>query len=535
MSHLRNQNAYALNATRPYPIDDAATGESTAGGKLPEDLIVDARLLFPRSLGEALAVSSVRVTRNVVSLTIVAMPNYPVGPGGTDLASPGFLPVATLSIAQPVRQGNPYPVSALEIGVGGWIVFGPGVGTDFAGSFPAANAAFFTPRASTPYPTPPVSSLGKFASANPLTGIVSLGAGTDIAITPEQVSIAGVGTRQAAVVSLSPSPARDVYSYYLGPCSGRPAGGTCDPPGIQSIGGVTPDCSGNLTITITGGATITPYASGGGMAVDYPFGASDACNSRGLPSSLGAIAGVPDNVGTGEDLFAGYYFDQSSEAGSITSLTVSSIMGTCATPFTAPFSTGSSAGFLSTLGTWETLFDETEGSSSVEVPSTRFYAARALATRNISLWDACSDATNKLVTVDARIPAVIGSSQNCQVVLNYRFQDGSPGSYTYLAVQLNLTSGLMQIVRWNGFGFDTIAQTAAFVIPSDTWMRIVTSVTAAGPGSETISVNLLTLPGEATMASLAVTTSLYGPADGQIGLGTQRSYADFETFMVEDT
>jgi hypothetical protein len=49
---ILNNNWFNINSTRRYPVDDFATGASDEGFELPNDIITDIRIRFPRSAGK---------------------------------------------------------------------------------------------------------------------------------------------------------------------------------------------------------------------------------------------------------------------------------------------------------------------------------------------------------------------------------------------------------------------------------------------------------------------------------------------------
>ena len=113
---IRNQNWYDLNESRPFPVDDTATGMSDAGSRLPSDLIADLQLRFRDSAGRRAWFGAVTNTPSIVTVTILATDEA--------LTAGSFMPLATISLPKPVVARRPYALDAQYPGAGGWIVFG---------------------------------------------------------------------------------------------------------------------------------------------------------------------------------------------------------------------------------------------------------------------------------------------------------------------------------------------------------------------------------------------------------------------------
>jgi hypothetical protein len=91
-----------------------------------------------------------------------------------------------------VRQYTPYALNAVQDGVGGWIVFGEGVNSNWSGRFSSPQQTVLLSRVSRAYDPFPIPKLGKEGSSVGLTGLVKLEAGNDIEITRECIPIFGV-------------------------------------------------------------------------------------------------------------------------------------------------------------------------------------------------------------------------------------------------------------------------------------------------------------------------------------------------------
>lgn len=274
-----NANRYNANENRAYPIDDAATAVDDAGGFLPHDIVVDATVAFPASLGAAACVVAVTAGPGVVTV-VVASDARPM------------VPLGAVTVAAPVVAYRSYALAPLREGVAGWLVFGQGGAgaRSYSGRFSDPAQGRLLARCCRAYRDLPVETIGKEGRATTLRGLVGLRAGSDVAIAAEVVTIDGVD-HDAITIGLAPRPGRDVFAAYSGPCAGRPEQGSCAKVGLQSINRVVPDCDGNIDIDFR---MIAARAApgGGGLLLALPVGMAQACGRRALPSSDGATPGV---------------------------------------------------------------------------------------------------------------------------------------------------------------------------------------------------------------------------------------------------
>lgn len=285
---VRNQNWYALNGTRRWPIDDGATGEDDAGASLRNDVLVDAAVRVPADLCALVAVSSVTVTKSLVTVTLVGVAAHPVAPAGSSsAAAPEFVPLGVVSVPKPVVPGRPYPVRPLAAGVGGWLVFGDGLGKSVRHRFSTPEQAVLAPRACRAYRRPPVTSIGKQFAALALAGVVRVLGGTDVEVVAAEREIEGV-ERDVIVVRLRSNTPRNLFDQYRGPCGGRPESRTCNRDGVEFINTVGPDCDGDIRVEFVSPLRTSYYA--GGVALDYPYGLIDACTRDDrLPAASGKL------------------------------------------------------------------------------------------------------------------------------------------------------------------------------------------------------------------------------------------------------
>ncbi len=275
MGDTFNGNWYGGNENRGYPIDDSATGVDDAGGFVPHDIIVDARVIVPAAVAAGVFVGAIAAGPNVATVVLMA----------DDV---DFTPLGAVTVPAPIVPYKSYAIRPMQPGVAGWVVFGNGALQPYVGRFSSAGQSRLATRCARPYRPFPVPSIGKEFLSTTLTGVVSLVAGEDISITVEDRTI-GDSPVRAVVVGLANTLNRDVYALYTGPCDGRPESGSCAKTPLQSINGVSPDCDGNIDIDFRGvAASATP--GGGGVTLSLPIGLSSTCGDDGLPAGDGTLA-----------------------------------------------------------------------------------------------------------------------------------------------------------------------------------------------------------------------------------------------------
>ncbi len=285
---------YTTNTQRKYPLDDTATGIDDSGNMLPNNILADAAVRFPETLGNALYVGAVTVTANLVTVLLAAYRRTACGESSSSVAEESVgTAVAAVSLPlSDVVEDRAYPLEPLVDGVGGWLVFGEGIREAYLGKFSAPEQSCLAPRAARPYPLFPVTSVGKLGRSTSLKGLVSLLGGNDIKIEKGYRSIEGV-ERPCFIFSLETSDG-DRYTpleTYIGPCEGRPESNTCLQTGVQFLGEAVPDCFGNIDVVFFGNVVVGATDTGvGGMVVEFPLGQSDACTNGGtLANSAGIL------------------------------------------------------------------------------------------------------------------------------------------------------------------------------------------------------------------------------------------------------
>ena len=245
---LNNVEWLDHNGNRNYPLEDLATKTDVTGKRMEFDLLADLNIWFPNTYGKCAFITGMTITPGLLTLTIGVLSDRPYQTAVT----PSFVPLAVVSVAKPIQPGLNYPMRAFKPGVGGWVSFN--LAADDAEpanyQFTDPKATTILPRLARAYPIDGVTSVGKFGYSTELTGIINLVSSTpDRLIVEKRVeNIDGID-RTAVVFRLNDvESGNEIYSQFTGPCGGVAESNSCPSPGIFSINGVTPDCSGVLTI-----------------------------------------------------------------------------------------------------------------------------------------------------------------------------------------------------------------------------------------------------------------------------------------------
>jgi hypothetical protein len=528
---VRGNNWYNLQSTRRYPLDDRATGTGDDGTRIKDDVLVDCQLRFPNTYGEYAYISGITITERLVTVTILA--------ASSPTATTGFIPLAAVSLVKPVQRHTYYPITALQPGVGGFLVFGD-VEERLNVRFTTPQQGLLLPKCAAAYQPLPIPTLRKLGRSVGLAGLVRILPGSDIAVSREIHEINGQA-HAAMVFRLTQSIAtRNVLEVYRGPCDNRPESRTCDKEGIEFINGVGPDCDGNIDIIFVG-LTPAPYttcatdAQAAGVTLDQSVGIDEVC----APRTPGRFAGRDYCEPSSESSLSSASLSEesesaSSDSGSETSESLSSESCT-ALPFTRTFDAATARGFDVVQGafTFESLDSPDEEAGGPDVS----YVATNTTRRNVSVLTDCGidNALNKRVTTHVSLQQSQGRS-NGHLVLNYRLVDpiNNP-HFEYFAVALDRQAGKIRLLRWAGAGF--IEEAAAVVgspILYDDWYELEAEIEESdGQAAIGVAVRGITDPGWPDV-SFSVLTSKYVPSDGLFGVGSDRALASFSFLKIEE-
>lgn len=522
----RQPNWYALNATRPYPLDDSATGTTDDGDAIKGGILVDCHLRFPRTLGRYVFLGGLTVTDRLVTAVFLA--------AESQTTTSGFVPLAAVNLVKPLVEGRHYPVQALVAGVGGFVVFGD-VTESRSFRFATPQQSLLLPRCARAYDPLPIPTLRKLGRDVGLSNLVTLKQGTDIEIVKEEVDIEGVGLRDAIVIRLKDNiTGTNVLSRYLGPCDSRPESRNCARPGIETINDAAPDCDGNLNIVfeelIDG-----PFESCGGTTLDASVGLDEAC-VREIP---GRFAGTdfcnPSSSSSAGSEFMLMAFDEAGQHSS----SIASPFPELQTPFCINFDNASPVHFATDSGNFAFETEDEPGSASLSADATWTLAATDVSRRNIVLCDGYQPThlLNKRITTDLQLHSD-SLYRNGGIVFNHRARYVGGREYReYMQVLLDHSKGRLQLLHYTGQA--PIVEVASVQLRQRTklghWYRLQVLLRQhPHDASQWVIQAAASGVTEEDWPAISLSTTTGRPADGLIGLGSINSHARFSYLAVED-
>lgn len=271
------------NESRSYPIHDSASRQARDGALLPNNLIVDANIMIPRSAGQFVYISSVGRTSGLFTLTLLASEFSPFCPDSSSSSGVPFVPLAVLRVAQPIVAYKNYAIEALYPGVGGWIALGGGAleSDRLFQLFDGPEATLIGPRSVRAYPDAGVASLGKSNNGAALTGLVTVAGLAGVTKTFKATRTIDGVDREVAVIAVD----RDAQGVaqlqaFAGECGGRPHVGTCKKAVVTQINNVFPDDDGNIELVIEN-AVVGDIGSG--LVLDSDVSLAEKCETLRIP------------------------------------------------------------------------------------------------------------------------------------------------------------------------------------------------------------------------------------------------------------
>jgi hypothetical protein len=578
---VRNEDWYAAQATRAYPLDDAATARDDAGLELPSQLLVDCRIRFPVTLGRFAYIGGMTVSPNIVTAVLMAAPDAARPPAGTASGGTAIQPLGAVSLPRPVTPNRHYPIQPMADGVGGWLVFGRGINDNepYSGRFSTPGQSLLLPRVASAYHLLPIPSLGKLNVDPALTGVIQLLGATDLEVVQDTREVEG-GIVDAIIIRLVDSLDRNVFSLYTGPCGGRPESQTCNTPVLQAINSVEPDCNGNLTIDFQG-VNVIEFDGGGGLALDLALGMADVClgqdylpdDTGKLPSDYDGECVPPEPT---EPPAVGGPPDQPPPAvGCVPIPYYESFDGTLPTPWTvvngnfdleADDSPGEPYGLegpQSGLTPGQALgvpglppLHRARGTTAVPiVPINQSYASIDQSQRNVSIWDCPFYDTSGLppdtldMTCTTQLKLVAGPQINGGIIFNYFPVDPQFNNRpSYVLVSVNVVSGFLEMDVYNGqsitmsigfpFGLNGHGGVGDFPVVGD-WYQLLVRIRMNPSAHQTWLVGLH-LSGVTNPAFRGIDVDQswgWGPSKplGRFGLGSNNAHCLFSWFQLEAT
>lgn len=548
---VRNQNWYDLQEGRRYPLDDRSTGIDDKGEPIADDIIVDCHIRFPETIGQFAFVSALHVSANIVT-AVIAVADAVDAPAT-------FKPIATISLAKPMQIGTNYPITPLAPGVAGWIAFGSGVGEMFEGRYSTPIQSFISPRCARPYRPLPIPTLSKINLATTLTGMVNILAKTPVVATYYDETTIPAENRlrkynpETGENSTDPIKAivfrlaGDLIDFnplkeFGGDCKGRPESKTCAKPGLQNINGVKPDCDGNIQITAAG-MSILPFENCGGFDIVTDNGLSIACNNNDPPGKRRPRDLCVPSISTSDGLI---YWPDPLDQIPVPPDVVSSIslgsedLGGCYPENTCfDFSRGTASEFVTKTGLF--VFEQISAppicvgsQSSLPNPENvnRYtYAAANISGLNVAVLRNCYGNINTGNTVSTILKLTAGPRRNGGIIINYNPANQITGAnHRFIAAALDVDSGGLQILRYNGSSIVVEARTALNIRVPD-WYKI-TATSQTYNNSVLVSVTATNIIDPTITATISTVIQQYGEVTGAIGLFTNRAYTYFSNFVI---
>jgi hypothetical protein len=553
---IRNLHWYTQNEGIAYPVDEAATAVDDNGRRLPSHVLADMQLRWPLTLGRYAFLSALSVTPSLVTLTIQA---------ADDLDIPGHVPLAVVSVPQPVEDGRVHALWPQVAGTAGWVVFGAGTrDVPYQGRFATPRQSRLAARAARPYRPLPVTSAQVAHAADRLTGVVTLRALAPLLLRKEEREIAGV-LRDCIVLRLADTAGADglpvppeaanipghlreknTFREFAGPCAGRPESGTCgQPEPVEFINAVTPDCDGTITLEFRGCAVVGKIDGPCGIVIDCGLGLADACLPPHLPDDTGRLPSEYDPIPLHPPASPPPLPPPPAESESLRHLG--------ALPYRDCFLDGNARDFETRSGLWQMVADASpdpvcpelaasqsfSSSSSSSLPlSGHSLGSATAAMRNVIVWNGFDDSTaGRRLQADVKmVPGPTGARHNAALVLNHRPHPLDNGRDFYYQVEIDYDDQQFLVSRFNGTSFVRVAPVIVPGLVLDHWYRLAaTVVPGPGPGRHTITAQLtsVTSPGS-TDVSLTVEVNDYGPSNGRNGFGANRALARFSNFLVQE-
>jgi hypothetical protein len=591
----RNLNWYNLQSTRQYPLDDSATGETDEHITFPNDMLVDAHIRFPDTLGKYAYVQGVTSTAGLVTVLI----------GASATLNTEGQTIAAVSIPRPVYANVNYDIVGLVPGVAGWLTFGPGIEAMFAGRFSAPTQTFFNPRNARPYRPLPIPTIGKLGLSTALTDIVNILGEAPVSTTVKKVSVGG-READAIIFKLSAAAASGTYNPFadfLSPCAQRPESGTCPKTPIETINGVPPDCYGNINIEFSSNIIGQLFANCGGIDLLTPTTLKQACAPTKNRRTSTKDLCCPDTVTTLEELYAIPVGEGNAVIGKIYGVTAttpttyyqvanivdgaavwepvpaSAVDAFCGWPDPTDALTPDVVVTLPSIqdypcltlpacidfcscGEQPPLFETRSGRFDVrrtaapfgcvpcgtsEPPPQSLDALGNTVEKNTytaiddtdisvaTLKNCATDwAYNKTIATQFKVVAG-GLSRNAGIVINYRHDTtGLVQQVKYLAAIVDINAGQLQFRRYvNASSF--IETQARFLATINTWYELIVTPLFTGSGvTLKIRAQAVANPNNAAELIVPVSADKYGPPLGAYGIFSRRAQTHFNRFTISE-
>jgi hypothetical protein len=542
---IRNQNWYNLQSTRRYPLDESSTGDGDDGTTIRDDILVDCHVRFPSTYGEHLYVQGITVSAGLVTVLFGA---------ATDVQATTGVTIAAVSLTKPVAENVNYPVTGLVSGVSGWVVFGPGIDTNFVGRYSKPAQSLVSPRCGRPLRALPIPTLGKLGVATALQGLVTLTATTPVKMTYREnagdvidgPSSAVIGeAKQALIFELDQTLTSDTYNplaLFVGPCGQRPESGTCPKTPIESINGIAPDCNGNIQLDFPGffpqpitGCNPDDPTKCCGIDVLSDLSLSETCLAN-IPDPQKRFTDICCTPQPDKPVDEYCWQDPTPDIDVIVDEPLDFNYACATLPVCVDFgSCGPSSRMVTASGAFTSM--QTEAPDLCSAPNTsgnHFTYASTGNGVNIALFKNCTSdwALNQTISTQVKVSSR-GVDRNGGIVLNYRQDIGTSSiRTTYIVVLLDVNRNRLRVLRYTGSSFIE----EHFVSISgkiNTWYTVSATPIANSNGTVTLEFAAAELNAYGVLpVTGSVTLSNYGTPTGQAGIFTRQSYSYFNQFTI---
>lgn len=237
------------NAFYSYPIDAKATYEpyGAEDASRINSLLLDLKISVPSQIANTVFVANIKVTNAIVSMVLMGVKEpifygkkLPPTPTYTSSEYATFSAVVLATVTAPLvsaQNQTPIPLTGELPGVGGWVIFGPGIQNECNWSFSGPASAALSSLAVTRYDYGGVFSVAKLGFIETLDGAVDLVGQNEIEVVP-------VGNNTLSIrFSGNPAEVQSNLALYRGECGNRPESNNCTYTPIQSISNISPSFS----------------------------------------------------------------------------------------------------------------------------------------------------------------------------------------------------------------------------------------------------------------------------------------------------
>lgn len=236
-----NENAFAS-----YPLDSKATYEpySLEDASRINSILLDLKITVPKHIANSVFIASIKITNSLVSMVLMgtkqALYYEEQLPPTPEYTSAEYTALNSVILATVVVEVNtaatqiPIAITGELPGVGGWVIFGPGVENESNWSFSGPASSTISSLAVTRYDYSGVFSVAKKDFVETLDGAINI-------IGQNGVEVVKAANNTLSIqFSGTPFDVKNNLSIYAGACGNRPESNTCTFTPIQTINNLKP-------------------------------------------------------------------------------------------------------------------------------------------------------------------------------------------------------------------------------------------------------------------------------------------------------